>query len=114
MSPVYSGVRRAGGLLFFSGMTGRVADGSVPAAVHGQMQQAFANVLEALRAERLDASDVVKVTVYLRDMADLDVLDHTFSEVFAEPRPARTTVAVSGLPRNAAVELDVVAVTSGP
>lgn len=53
--------------------------------------------------------DVVKVNVYLVDMADFSAVNEVYATVFAEPYPARTTVAVAGLPLGARVEIELVA-----
>ena len=57
----------------------------------------------------LDASDVVKVNVYLTDMRDFDTMNDAYAEHFDEPYPARTTVGVAALPLGAAVEIELMA-----
>ena len=85
--------------------TGRLVDGPVEA----QTRQCFANLGAVLRAAGLDFSDVIKCNVYLRDMADFAAMNSAYAEHFAEPYPARTTIAVAGLPLDANVEIEIVA-----
>ena len=85
--------------------TGRLVDGPVEA----QTRQCFANLGAVLGAAGLDFSDVIKCNVYLRDMADFAAMNSAYAEQFAEPYPARTTIAVAGLPLDASVEIEMVA-----
>lgn len=57
--------------------------------------------------------DVVKVTVYLADLKDFPRFNNVYSEYFKDKPPARTTVQVAGLPRNAKIEIDVIAYKEG-
>jgi 2-iminobutanoate/2-iminopropanoate deaminase len=59
-----------------------------------------------LAREGANLTDVVKTTVFLTDMADFDAMNATYVESFADPRPARSAVAVLGLPRGALVEIE--------
>lgn len=105
----YSSTRRAGGTLFVAGQLG-VADGDIVAGgIVAEARQAFANLTAALVGEGLGLSDVVKITVYLVDMADRPAMDEIYAEMLAEPRPARTCIAVAQLPFGARIELDAVA-----
>lgn len=112
----YSSVRRGGGVVFVAGQLG-VSDGDiVPGGIVPEARQAFANLTAALAAEGLELSDVVKVTVYLVDMVDRTAMDGIYVEALAEPRPARTCIAVHQLPFGARIELDAIAAcrASGP
>lgn len=106
--PPYSRVRRAGPVLVTAGILGRsgedLADG-----VEAQLVLAFDNLADLLSAEGLGVRDVVRLVVYLTDIADMDVLNAVFSARFAEPRPTRTAVAVSALPAGALVEIEATA-----
>ncbi len=57
-------------------------------------------------------ADVVKVNVYLRDMNDFAAMNEVYAGVFSPPYPARTTVAVAGLPLDARIEIELVAMRS--
>jgi len=99
------------GLLHLSGQTpidpatGRLVDGDVST----QARQVFTNLQAVLAAAGRTLDDVVKVNVYLVDMADFSAVKEVYAPVFAEPYPARTTVAVAGLPLGARVEIELVA-----
>lgn len=99
------------GLLHLSGQTpidpgtGRLVDGDVST----QARQVFTNLQAVLAAAGRTLDDVVKVNVYLVDMADFSAINEVYATVFAEPYPARTTVAVAGLPLGARVEIELVA-----
>ena len=81
----------------------------VGGGVGAQTRQCFANLFGVLAAAGLDGDDVVKVNVYLTDMADFDEMNAAYQEHFREPYPARTTVAVAALPLGAAVEIELTA-----
>jgi len=85
--------------------TGQLVDGD--AAV--QTRQVFANLASVLSAAGRTLDDVTKVNVYLVDMADFDAMNSVYSATFGAPYPARTTVAVAGLPLGARVEIELVA-----
>ena len=74
-----------------------------------QARQVFTNLQAVLAAAGRTLDDVVKVNVYLVDMADFSAVNEVYATVFAEPYPARTTVAVAGLPLGARVEIELVA-----
>ena len=74
-----------------------------------QTRQCFANLFAVLRADGLDASDVVKVNVYLTDMDDFAEMNAAYADHFDEPFPARTTIGVAALPLGAAVEIELMA-----
>ncbi len=102
------------GLLFLSGQaplhptTGDLIDGGVEA----QTRQVFANLDAVLTAAGSSFTDVVKVNVYLTDLNDFPTMNAIYAETFNEPYPARTTIAVAGLPLGAAVEIELTAAPS--
>jgi 2-iminobutanoate/2-iminopropanoate deaminase len=108
----YSQAVRAGGLLFVSGQLGLdPATGEmVGSDVTAQMRQALKNIAAVLEAGGSGVDRVVKSTIYLRRMSDFPEVNAVYGEAFTEPYPARATVAVAGLPLDAEVEMDVVAV----
>ena len=81
---------------------GVIVDGGIPA----QTRQVLANLATVLATEGASLADVVKSTVYLRDMGDFGAMNEVYAEEFGEHRPARATVAVAGLPMGALVEID--------
>ena len=108
----YSQGIEAGGLLFLSGQT--PLDPSTGALVEGSVEEQAARVLDnlsaVLAAAGLGFADVVKTTVFLRDMADFAAVNGVYAAYFPEPYPARSCVAVAGLPKDARVEIEAVAV----
>ena len=112
----YSHAVRAGGLVFCSGQvaldpkTGELVGGDVAA----QTAQVFANVRAVLAEAGTDLSRVVKTTVFLRSMGDFQAMNAVYADAFGEHRPARSTVAVVGLPLDVDVEIEVVAEVSDP
>lgn len=110
----YSQAVRSGDLLFCSGqvgfhpVTGNVVDGGIAA----QTGQVLANVEAVLRAAGLGFADVVKTTVFLKDMGDFAAMNALYAERFAPSGavpPARSTVEVARLPKDALVEIEVLA-----
>ena len=100
-----------GELVFCSGQTpidaatGRLVEGDVGA----QTNQCFDNLFAVLANGNLGPDDVMKVNVYLTDMADFDAMNTAYESRFDKPYPARTTVAVAGLPLGARVEIELTA-----
>jgi 2-iminobutanoate/2-iminopropanoate deaminase len=107
----FSAAVHAAPQLFLSGQvgqdpkTGRLVDGDVEA----QARQVFTNVMSILKAAGKTETDVIRVGVYLTDMADFASVNDVYSEFFTAPYPARTAIAVAALPLGARVEADVVA-----
>jgi 2-iminobutanoate/2-iminopropanoate deaminase len=105
-----------GELLYVSGQTpidpatGALVDGGIDV----QTERVFANLASVLTAANRGFADVVKVNVYLIDMADFDAMNSVYAKVLSQPYPARTTVAVAGLPVGARVEIEVIAATRAP
>jgi 2-iminobutanoate/2-iminopropanoate deaminase len=62
-----------------------------------------------LEASNSDISKVIKTTVYLKNMSDFAKMNEIYNEFFGESKPARTTVEVSNLPKNALVEIEIIA-----
>lgn len=107
----YSHAVRVGDLLFCSGQvaldpeTGTL-DGDDVAT---QTTRVFQNVRAVLAAAGADLSRVVKATVFLDTMDDFGAMNAVYAEAFGDHRPARSTVAVAGLPVGALVEIEVIA-----
>ncbi|MEK7152903.1 MAG: Rid family detoxifying hydrolase [Patescibacteria group bacterium] len=114
----YSPVRKAGDLYFVSGQIGvDPATKTASADIAEQTHQVFANLKDVLTSVGLDLDRVVKTTIFLTDMADFAVVNEVYVGYFAEPRPARGTVAVKELPRVAGdipikIEIEAVASTA--
>lgn len=107
----YSHAVWAGDLLYLSGQT--PLDPATGALVTGgmaaQATQGFRNLFNVLAAAGLTPADVVKVNVYLTDMADFAAMNAVYVSQFEPPYPARTTVAVAALPLDAHIEIEMIA-----
>ncbi len=86
------------------------ATGAIPEGIEAQTRQSLANVCAILDAAGLTVANVVKTTVFLADMADFAAMNAVYGEVFTEPYPARSAVAVRELPKGVMVEIEVLAV----
>src|SRR5213592_2427585 len=75
-----------------------------------QTEQVFANLKAVLSAAGTSLQNVVKTTVYLADMADFVQMNEVYARHFGAHKPARSTVQAAGLPKDARVEIDVIAV----
>ena len=82
----------------------------VPGGVAEQTERVMRNLAAVLAAAGTDLSRVVKTTVFLADMAEFGAMNEVYARAFGPHRPARSTVAAAGLPRNVRVEIEVVAV----
>lgn len=106
----YSQAVRAGDWIFLSGQigldpaTGVIVDGGVAA----EAVRAFENLRAVARAAGATLADVVKLTIYLVDLADFNAVNELMSNYFGTPYPARATVGVVALPRGARIEVEAV------
>jgi len=107
----YSQAVRAGGFVFVSGQipldpaTGQFVEGGV----REQTEQVLRNLAAVLEAAGTNLDRVVKTTVFLADMDDFAAMNEVYGRYFAEDPPARATVEAARLPRDARVEIEVVA-----
>lgn len=110
----YSQAIAASGLLFCSGQLG--LDPSTAELAEGladQVDRALRNLEGVLRAAGVSPSDVIKTTVFLASMDDFPAMNEIYGRFFNETPPARSTVAVKTLPKNAMFEIDAIAQLSG-
>ena len=107
----YSQAVRAGALLFVSGQialdpeTGAMVEGGVAAETHRVLR----NLAAILDAAGSSLDRVVRTTVYLADMDEFPVMNEVYATYFAAPAPARATIEAARLPRDARVEIDLIA-----
>ena len=107
----YSQAIIANGMLYASGQipidpqTGNIVSGGIEAQTH----QVFANVRNLVEAAGITMSHVVKVTVYMVDMADFATVNTIYEQYFTAPYPARSAVAVKQLPKGALIEIETIA-----
>jgi 2-iminobutanoate/2-iminopropanoate deaminase len=106
----YSQAVKVGHLLFTSGQLGMDPNsGEFPATVQEQAKQSLENVKAIVEEAGGNMSQVVKTTVFLKDMNDFLAVNEIYSQFFAEPYPARSAVEVARLPKDALVEIEVIA-----
>lgn len=108
----YSQAVKAGGMVFCSGQipidpaTGEFVSDDIA----GQTEQVLKNLGEVLAAAGTSFSGVVKTTIFLASMDDFAIVNQVYAKYFSDNKPARATVQAAGLPRNAKVEIDCIAI----
>ncbi len=102
----YTPIVRAGEWLVCSGQVGQAGGTLVSGGVAAQTAQAVANLAALLEAEGASLASVIKTTVFLADISDYAAMNEAYIAAFADHRPARSAVAVAGLPLGAAVEIE--------
>lgn len=106
----YSHAVKAGNMVFLSGQIGLdPATGKMVEGITEQTKQVFANIKAVLAEVGCTLADVVKTTVYLNEMYHFGVMNDIYAEEFGDARPARSAIAVKELPRQALVEIEVIA-----
>lgn len=106
----YSQAMRVGDLLFTSGQIALTPDGGfVDGGIEAQTKQVLQNLQAILDAAQTDLNSVVKTTIYLINMEDFASVNAVYENFFNGHKPARSTVAVKTLPRNALVEIEAIA-----
>jgi 2-iminobutanoate/2-iminopropanoate deaminase len=107
----YSQAIKSGSLLFVSGqipldpVTGAMVAGDIAVQTH----RVFANLKAILEAAGATFANVVRTTVYLADMNDFATVNEIYARYFSSPAPARATIQAARLPRDARVEIDLIA-----
>jgi 2-iminobutanoate/2-iminopropanoate deaminase len=110
IGPYSQGVR-AGGLVFTAGQvafdpaTQQIVDGDISA----QTERVMENLSAILKAAGCDLKDVLRCTVFLKDMNDFAAMNAVYGKYFEAPFPARSTVEVARLPKDVLVEIDIIA-----
>jgi reactive intermediate/imine deaminase len=105
----YSQAIRTAGTIYLSGQIGLdPATGQLVDGIEAQVERVFANLAAVAAAAGGSFDDMVKLTVYLVDLAHFGHVNDAMHRHFRSPYPARSTVAVSGLPRGALVEVDAI------
>lgn len=109
----YSQGMTLGNLVITSGQLPLTPAGEFEAAdITEQTRQVLENVKAVLAAAGCDMKDVVKTTVFLADMEEFAAMNAVYAEYFSEPYPARSTIQVARLPRDARVEIEVMALAA--
>ena len=108
----YSQAIKANGLVFASGQipldpaSGQIVEGDIAQ----QTERVLNNLKAVLEAAGTSLDRVVKTTVFLADLGDFGAMNEAYGRFFGDPPPARSTVEVSRLPRDARIEIDVIAI----
>ncbi len=106
----YSQAVVANGVVYTSGQIALTPDGVMnDGSVDEQCKQVLANLKAVLEASGSSMDRVIKTTIFLADMDDFSVVNEIYAEAFGSHKPARSTVAVKTLPKNALVEIDAIA-----
>jgi len=111
IGPYSVGIRQ-GAMIFTAGQLGidPATSDLVPGGVEAETRQALLNLKAVLEAGGASLANVVKTTVFLRDMADFPKMNAIYAEFFSDQAPARSTVQVAALPKAGAVEIEAVAI----
>ena len=106
----YSHAVKAGKVLYVSGQLGLdPVTGELVEGVEAQARIALANLKTVLEAAKMGLDDVVKTTIFLKDMGDFAAINAIYAEVFGETKPARSCVAVAALPKGGLFEIEAIA-----
>ena len=106
----YSQAVKVNGFLFISGQI--PLDPSTMELVQGienQINQVFENIKQILKADGMDFSDVVKLSVLLEDLSHFEKVNEIMASIFSKPYPARAAYEVSKLPKGSSVEIETIA-----
>ncbi len=110
----YSQAVRLNGMVFFSGQipldprSGELVGGPI----HAQAERVLENLKAVVEAAGLTLEDVVKVSVFLKNMTDFQQMNEVYGRYFSKNPPARSTVEVARLPRDVHIEMDAIAMES--
>jgi 2-iminobutanoate/2-iminopropanoate deaminase len=106
----YSQAIKCNGLLFTSGQIPLNAEGKlVEGGIEEQTHQVFRNLQAVLEAGGASFKDVIKATVFLKNMDDFAVVNEIYASYFGDHRPARSAVEVSRLPKDVLIEIEMIA-----
>ncbi len=107
----YSSAVEANGFVFLSGQIPvNPATGEIITDIQKATRQVILNIKTVLGEAGLSLSDVVKTTIFMKNITDFPAVNEIYAEFFTEQPPARSTVEVSNLPKGAPLEIEVVAV----
>ncbi|MCI5632999.1 RidA family protein [Helicobacter sp.] len=105
----YSQAIKANGVIYTSGQIGLNPQGILVEGIEAQTRQVLNNLSEILKAGGSSLQQVFKTTIFLSNMEDFALVNAIYAEFFGEHKPARSTVAVKTLPKNALVEIECMA-----
>ncbi|PZT49065.1 deaminase [Helicobacter valdiviensis] len=105
----YSQAIKVDGMIYTSGQIGLNANGELQEGIEAQTRQVLNNLSEVLKAGGSSLDKVVKTTIFLNNMEDFNLVNEIYAEFFGTHKPARSTLAVKTLPKNALVEIECIA-----
>lgn len=109
----YSQAVKYNGLLYTSGQIALKLNGEmVENDIKKQTRQIFTNIEAILESNDISMNEVLKVNIFLTDMKDFGVVNVIMAEIFGDHKPVRSTIEVKALPKNAMIEMDIIAITS--
>lgn len=109
----FSEIVKVGNMLYLSGKIGSVpGQGLVEGGIQAETRQTLESIKATLEQNNSSMSQVVKVTVFLADIAEFGQMNEVYTTFFTENPPARSTVAVSGLAAGARIEIECIAVVN--
>lgn len=98
------------GVYYFSGQIGLVPETmKKPEDFRGQLDQIMKNIDGLLESQSLSRENIIKTSIFVTDLANFGEVNEAYEKYFAEPYPARSCVQVPALPKNALVEIEVIA-----
>lgn len=107
----YSQAIEVNGMVYTSGVIPvDPATGVIPEDVTAQARQAIGNLLQLLEAAGCSAADVIKTTVFIKNMDDFGKINEVYADLFVEPFPSRSCVEVARLPKDVLIEIEAIAV----
>lgn len=111
IGPYSQAIQSRNGMLFASGQIPiNPATGNIESAdIAEQTHRVLKNIGAVLKAAERDYTDVVKTTVFLTDLNDFATVNEIYGEYFRQPYPARSCVQVAALPKNAKIEMEIIA-----
>lgn len=108
----YSQAVKVGNMLFTSGQIPLLPNGELLTGdIQEQTHQVFKNLQAVLAEAGASLNDVVKATVFIKDMDQFSQINEVYAEYFGDHRPARSTVQVARLPKDVGVEIDLIVIT---
>lgn len=105
----YSQAVRVGDFLYCSGVIGVNAEGVLVETLEDQINEIFENLKSILEQEELQLHHVIKTMVFLADINDFAKFNELYAQAFGLHRPARSTVQAAALPKNAKIEIEMIA-----
>lgn len=107
----YSQAIEVNGMVYTSGVIPvNPATGEIPAEVQGQAEQAFSNLSNLLEEVGSSMENVVKTTVFIKEMDDFGKINEIYADYFTKPYPARSCVEVARLPKDVLLEIEAIAI----